>query len=100
MLGSSVAAAPAARHAPQEAASRHDRLPPGVTRMTMRDRLTQCNEMLPGILDYIEGQAPRGGVDDATMRDMSLAALTDCHDLTGELLVRVQQMRRTPRRRH
>jgi hypothetical protein len=99
VVGSAVAAAPAARHDPHGAASRHDQLPPGVTRMTMRDRLTQCNEMLPGILDYIEGQAPRGGVDDATMRDMSLAALTDCHDLTGEMLARVQQMKRTPRHR-
>lgn len=96
-FGSAVAAAPAARH--DTHGSRQDRLPPGVARMTMRDRLTQCNAMLPGILDYIEGRPPRGSADDANMREMSLAALRDCHDLTGEMLARVQEMGRTHRRR-
>jgi hypothetical protein len=93
------APAPAASHAPPAAARQQQQaLPPGVTRMSARDRLTQCHEMMFPILDQIEKrERPRGAsasassADDRQADDMAMAELLDCRDLLGDLIARLQR---------
>jgi hypothetical protein len=93
----------AAHHRP---AAGQKALPPGVTRMSARDRLTQCHEMMVPILDQIEKrERPRSAVaspytrDDRQADEIALAELQDCHDLLGDLIARLQRTTPAPPRR-
>jgi hypothetical protein len=93
------APAPAASH-PRHVAVQQppQKLPPGVTRMSARDRLTQCHEMMVPILDQIEKRespgaagAPGSTANDRQADDMAMAELLDCRDLLGDLIARLER---------
>jgi hypothetical protein len=90
----------AAQAAPPAAARQQQQqaLPPGVTRMSARDRMTQCHEMMIPILDQIEKRerplgAPATGhsANDRQADEMAMAELQDCHDLLGDLIARLER---------
>jgi hypothetical protein len=97
-----VPLAPPAMARPQQQA-----LPPGVTRMSARDRMTQCHEMMIPILDQIERREKQRAAagqaysrDDRGADEMAMAALLDCRDLLGDLIARLQRAApASPRRR-
>jgi hypothetical protein len=110
LLTASLAAASPAPAAPlvsPAAARQQQTLPPGVTRMSARDRMTQCHEMMIPILDQIEKRekqrASAASVytrDDRQADEMAMAGLQDCRDLLGDLTARLQRVAPAlPRRR-